>query len=222
MRILRVALLLVHAFVVSRLASGAAVDRYESNRQHTAVINLLDTRDDRRTEQDSRGVDSTTVAYDEGDYEEEYDEDYYDEDEDAMSGDYEVELPRVAMSSKPKDPSAILEAERSEGKRRRGKGRKKGKGKGKKRNPCLKKFKDFCIHGTCHYLRDIRAPSCVCLPSYSGERCEFFTLPVGKSQEGNSRTTALAVVAVVLSSLCLTIIGLLLALRQGCGNSTSK
>lgn len=90
--------LIINAFlptVVSRLASGAAVDRYESNRQqHTAVINLLDTRDDRRTEQDSRGVDSTTVAYDEGDYEEEYDEDYYDEDEDAMSGDYEVELPR--------------------------------------------------------------------------------------------------------------------------------
>lgn len=47
------------------------------------------------------------------------------------------------MSSKPKDPSAILEAESTEGKRRRGKGRKKGKGKGKKRNPCLRKYKDF-------------------------------------------------------------------------------
>lgn len=65
------------------------------------------------------------------------------------------------MSSKPKDPSVILEAERTEVKRRRGKGRKGGKGKGKKRNPCLKKYKDFCIHGTCQYLRDIREPSCV-------------------------------------------------------------
>lgn len=64
------------------------------------------------------------------------------------------------MSSKPKDPTAILEAESTE-KRRRGKGRKRGKGKGKKRNPCLKKYKDFCIHGTCQYLRDIPAPSCV-------------------------------------------------------------
>ena len=53
-----------------------------------------------------------------------------------------------------------------------------------------------------------------CLPSYSGERCQFFTLSVGvKPEEGFSRTTALAVVAVVLSTLCLTIIGLLLALR---------
>lgn len=66
------------------------------------------------------------------------------------------------MSSKPKDSSTILEAERTEEKiRRRGKGRKKGKGKGKKRNPCLRKYKDFCIHGTCQYLRDARAPSCV-------------------------------------------------------------
>ena len=65
------------------------------------------------------------------------------------------------MSSKPKDSSVTLEAERTEAKRRKGKGKARGKGKGKKRNPCLKKYKDFCIHGTCQYLRDIRAPSCV-------------------------------------------------------------
>ena len=66
------------------------------------------------------------------------------------------------MVSKPKDPSAILEVESTEGNKRRGKGRKKGRGgKGKKRNPCLRKYKDFCIHGTCQYLRDIRASSCV-------------------------------------------------------------
>lgn len=67
----------------------------------------------------------------------------------------------VAMSSKPKDPSVTLAAERTEGKRRKGKGRSRGKGNGKKRNPCLKKYKDFCIHGTCQYLRNVRAPSCV-------------------------------------------------------------
>uniref|UniRef100_A0A7N8YLY1 Proheparin-binding EGF-like growth factor n=1 Tax=Mastacembelus armatus TaxID=205130 RepID=A0A7N8YLY1_9TELE len=184
--------------VVSRLASGAAVDRYENDRQrHTAVINFLGTTKDKRVEDETK--------------EEEYGDEYYYEDEyqDDMSGDYEVEMPQVAMSSKPKDSSAILEAE---SKTRRGKERKKGRGKGKKRDPCLKKYKDFCIHGTCRYLRDIRAPSCVCHPDYSGERCEFFTLPV-QSPEGYNRTTALAVVAVVLSSVCLTIIGLLLMLR---------
>ncbi|XP_042274624.1 heparin-binding EGF-like growth factor a isoform X1 [Thunnus albacares] len=200
---------------VSRLASGAAVDRYESDRQrHTAVINFLDTTKDRRTEEESRGgVDVTTVEYDQEGEEEYDDEYYYYEYEDGMSGDTEMEMPRVAMSSKPQDPSAILEAESTDGKRRRGKGRKRGKGKGKKRNPCLRKYKDFCIHGTCQYLRNLRVPSCVCHPSYSGERCEFFTLPVERPQEGYNRTTALAVVAVVLSSICLTIIGLLLMLR---------
>ncbi|XP_070693261.1 heparin-binding EGF-like growth factor a isoform X2 [Pempheris klunzingeri] len=220
MRIFSVVLLLVHALVVSRMASGAAVDRYDNNRLH---INFLDTTKDSKAEEESRSVAVTTSDYgQEDEEEEEYDGEYYYEDEyeDGMSGDFE--MPAVARSSKPIDPSAILEAETTVGKKRRGKGRKRGKGKGKKRNPCLKKYKDFCIHGTCQYLRDIRAPSCVCHPSYSGERCQFFTLPLEKPQEGYNRTTALAVVAVVLSSVCLTIIGLLLLLRQRCGNSTSK
>ncbi|XP_070994217.1 proheparin-binding EGF-like growth factor [Oncorhynchus clarkii lewisi] len=218
MRILRVALLLVHAFVVSRLVSGAVVDRYENERsQHTAVINLLDVLSDRRMEggmeKSKHGVEGPVLEEDGSEEEDEEYYDYYHEDDDDASGDYGVELPRVALSTKPKDPSAILEAERSEGKRRRGgKGRKKGKGK--KRNPCLKKYKNFCIHGSCHYLRDIKAPSCICRPSYSGERCHLFTLASeGRDVGGYSRTTALAVVAVVLSSLCLTIIGLLLVLR---------
>lgn len=52
-----------------------------------------------------------------------------------------------------------------------------------------------------------------CDSGYSGERCHLFYLEVKTSGEAYDRTTALAVVAVVLSSLCLTIIGLLLALR---------
>ncbi|XP_028271554.1 heparin-binding EGF-like growth factor a [Parambassis ranga] len=215
MRIFFAALLLVHALVVSRPASGAAVDRYEGDRQrHTSVI-TLDTTADQRAKEGSRSVGATTVEYDGEDEADEYEDEYYYEEEyeDGISGDYEMELPRVAMSSKPKDPSAILEAGNTEAKRRHGKGRKNGKGKGKKRNPCLKKYKDFCIHGTCQYLRNIRRPSCVCHPNYSGERCEFFTLPAVQPSEGYNRTTALAVVAVVLSSVCLTIIGLLLMLR---------
>lgn len=209
MRISRIALLLVHAFVASRLASGAAVDRHDSERHHTAVINLLDTRNDRIEEEDP-GVAWPTAEYDSYD-EQNYIYDYEDEEEDEQSGD--MELPIVAMSSKPKDGASILDREQTERPQRRGKGKKKGKGQGRKRNPCLRKFKNFCIHGTCHYLKDIREASCVCHHSYSGDRCQFFTLPVGRAKEGYSRTTALAVVAVVLSTLCLTIIGLLLALR---------
>uniref|UniRef100_A0A8C6THB8 Proheparin-binding EGF-like growth factor n=1 Tax=Neogobius melanostomus TaxID=47308 RepID=A0A8C6THB8_9GOBI len=166
---------LLNFTVLSTSVSGAAVDRYEGDRRNTAVINLL-----------------------EEDYE--YEEEYSDEEyEDGLSGDYE--MPRGNRDvHQTKDPSASLDVDRTQGTRKHGKGRKKGKGKGQKRNPCLKKYKDFCIHGTCQYLRDIRAPSCVCHQWYSGERCQFFTLPVEKPQEGYNRTTALAVIAVVLSS----------------------
>ncbi|XP_054890734.1 heparin-binding EGF-like growth factor a [Poeciliopsis prolifica] len=216
MRIFPFVLLLVHSLVVSRLASGAAVDRHEGDRQrHTSVFNLLDTTRDRRSEE--RTGATTVQRGPEGKEEEEEEEEddgyYYDDESDyEMSGDYDMETPRVAMSSKPKDPSSLPEPQNTEETRRRGKGIKKGKGKGKKRNPCLKKYKDLCIHGTCQYRREIRGPTCICDANYSGERCQLFTLPVYTS-EGYSRTTALAVIAVVLSSVCLTIIGLLLMLR---------
>ncbi|KAG7267473.1 hypothetical protein CRUP_007963, partial [Coryphaenoides rupestris] len=201
----------------SRLTSGAAVDRYDSERHYTAVINLQDPHNDRAAEEkDTAGagvVARPTAKYDGSDNDEDY---YYYEDEEEdeeLSGDMEV--PRVAMSTKPKDGASLLGTTQTERPQRRGNGKKrKGKGLGRKRNPCLRKFKNYCIHGSCLYLKDIHQPSCVCNPSYSGDRCQFFILPVeGKAQEGYSRTTALAVVAVVLSSLCLTIIGLLLVLR---------
>ncbi len=79
---------------MSKLASGAAVDRYESDR-HRAVFEFLDTTKDRRAEEESRSVSATTVEYDQEGEEEEYDNEYYeDEYEDGMSGDYEVELPQ--------------------------------------------------------------------------------------------------------------------------------
>ncbi|XP_035263621.1 proheparin-binding EGF-like growth factor [Anguilla anguilla] len=207
MKIFGVLVLLIHALAASRLVSGASIDRHESEKPaHTAVVNLF------------APLDESTVAGDTGEVQDGgVDEYYYDDEEDevSLSGDYGIEQPRVAFSSKPRDPSAVQGPEPSEGTERRGKGRKrgKGKGKGKKRNPCLRKYKDFCIHGTCQYLRDIRMPSCICQPDYSGERCHLFSLPTSRNEDSYSRTTALAVVAVVLSSLCLTVIAILLAIR---------
>ncbi|XP_067422558.1 proheparin-binding EGF-like growth factor [Emydura macquarii macquarii] len=122
------------------------------------------------------------------------------------SGDYFLELPRVAFLSKPEG----LVTPKKEG---NGKKRRKGKGKGKKRDPCLRKYKDFCIHGECKYIRELRAPSCICQRGYHGERCHGLTLPVENPSTSYDHTTALAVVAVVLSSLCLVIIAALLMLR---------
>lgn len=62
--------------------------------------------------------------------------------------------PAADFSSK---PQALATPSKEE----RGKRKKKGKGLGKKRDPCLRKYKDFCIHGECKYVKELRAPSCM-------------------------------------------------------------
>ncbi|XP_038627405.1 proheparin-binding EGF-like growth factor [Tachyglossus aculeatus] len=115
-------------------------------------------------------------------------------------------LPRVAFSSK---PQALV----TPGKAENGKRRKKNQGLGRKRDPCLRRYKDFCIHGECKYVKELKAPSCVCQQGYHGERCHGLILPVENRLYGYDHTTALAVVAVVLSSVCLLIIAGLLMFR---------
>ncbi|MCI4386491.1 hypothetical protein PGIGA_G00063010 [Pangasianodon gigas] len=128
------------------------------------------------------------------------DEHLLDSYEDYISAEYEDDHPRVGSSTKPKDSSlTALKAQR--------------KGRDRK-NLCLRKrYRNYCLHGVCQYLPELNHTTCICEAGYSGERCHLFILPVGKEAEGNSHTTALAVMAVVLSLTCLTIIGLLLALR---------
>jgi heparin-binding EGF-like growth factor len=118
--------------------------------------------------------------------------------------DADTDLFRVGFSSKP-------QALATPGKEETGKRKKKGKGLGKKRDPCLRRYKDFCIHGECKYLKELRAPSCNCHPGYHGERCHGLSLPVENRLYTYDHTTILAVVAVVLSSVCLlVIVGLLM------------
>lgn len=116
----------------------------------------------------------------------------------------DLDLFKAAFSSK---PQALATPSKEE----RGKRKKKGKGLGKKRDPCLRKYKDFCIHGECKYVKELRAPSCICHPGYHGERCHGLSLPVENRLSTYDHTTILAVVAVVLSSVCLlVIVGLLM------------
>uniref|UniRef100_A0A8K9UYU2 Proheparin-binding EGF-like growth factor n=1 Tax=Oncorhynchus mykiss TaxID=8022 RepID=A0A8K9UYU2_ONCMY len=194
---LRFAIFIVYGSVSFRISSGNSantIDRHgDKSPVQLAVVSLLHNDKEIRDNQ---------LEYDEEEY-------YYEHgDEDYLSGDYEMQFPKVAFSTKPKDlPVAPYTVRTREGKR---------KGKGKKRNPCLRKYKDYCIHGVCQYLRELREPSCICLLGYSGERCHLFTLPVTKEAEGYNRTIALAVVAVVVSFLCLTVIAILMAIRSVC------
>ncbi|XP_008842498.1 proheparin-binding EGF-like growth factor isoform X2 [Nannospalax galili] len=119
----------------------------------------------------------------------------------------DVDLFRAGFSTKP-------QALATPTKEKYGKKKKKGKGLGKKRDPCLRKYKDFCIHGECKYLKALRTPSCNCHPGYHGERCHGLTLPVENRLYTYDHTTILAVVAVVLSSVCLLVIVGLLMFRK--------
>ncbi|XP_016377037.1 proheparin-binding EGF-like growth factor [Sinocyclocheilus rhinocerous] len=195
---LRIVIFLVCGFVLLKVCSGASVDRYESAKPRTTVVNLFHTLEKINTTEHQ--VDSGTIVDEDNDY----DEDGY------LSEDYDSNQPRVAFSTKPKHPSVIPTTEK---KTKKGKRKGKGKGKGRKKNPCLEEYKDFCIHGVCQHLKELNTHSCVCKAGYSGERCHIFTLPVGKEEQRYSRTTALAVIAVVLSLMCLAIIAILLALR---------
>lgn len=179
------------SFRISSGASANTIDRHgDTFPAQLTVVSLL---------HNDKEVRDNQLEYDEEEY-------YYEHgDEDYLSGDHEMEFPKVAFSTKPKHlPVAPYTDRTREGKR---------KGKGKKRNPCLRKYKDFCIHGVCQYLRELREPSCICLLGYSGERCHLFSLPVTKEAEGYNRTVALAVVAVVVSFLCLAVIAMLMTIR---------
>ncbi|XP_016134113.1 proheparin-binding EGF-like growth factor [Sinocyclocheilus grahami] len=198
MKTLRIAIFLVHCLVLLKVCSGASVDRFESAKPRTTVVSLFHTLE--KTNPTGQQVDRGTNVYEEHDYDEDYD----------LSVDYDSNQPRVAFSTKPKHPSAIPTTEK---KTKKGKRKAKGKGKGRKKNPCLEEYKDFCIHGACQHLKELNTHSCVCKAGYSGERCHIFTLPVIKKEQRYSRTTALAVIAVVLSLMCLAVIAILLALR---------
>ncbi|XP_010869528.2 heparin-binding EGF-like growth factor b [Esox lucius] len=188
---LRFALFLVNGFAWSRLfraVSAEGVDRHQDNPTVQLTVVSLTQNDN----------EITKVEYDT--------EEYYDEHEDdGLSGDYEMEFPRVAFSTKPKNmPMAPYTDRRRDGKK---------KGLGKKRNPCLKKYKDFCIYGVCNYLRELREPSCICRLGYYGERCHLISLPVSKEADGYNRSVALAAVGGVLSLLCLAVIVVVMLLR---------
>ncbi|XP_053573199.1 proheparin-binding EGF-like growth factor [Bombina bombina] len=111
-------------------------------------------------------------------------------------------LPGAVSSSKPEDVTRQTKGQK-----------KKRKGKGKKRDPCRRKFKDFCIHGECRYMKLEKTPFCVCQEGYHGQRCHALSLPLEKPLYTYDHTTVLAVVAVTLSCFCLIVISTLLILR---------
>ncbi|XP_067413096.1 amphiregulin [Emydura macquarii macquarii] len=106
---------------------------------------------------------------------------------------------RVEPVIKPKQTKTEREKNPDKIKRRRNKEKKNKK---KKRTPCEAESKNYCIHGECKYLEDLKEVTCQCHHDYFGERCGEQSM---KSQKGNDISnysrTILVVVAVLLSSI---------------------
>ncbi|GCC23569.1 heparin-binding EGF-like growth factor a [Chiloscyllium punctatum] len=187
MRISIAAALLVLAAVSHRTAMGAAIEGYESGL----------TRSRRRGEADIMAMlgevieGEPTVQTVEG-----------------PPSNWTPGVPEVALY-KSAENSTTTEVGKGKGRRQRK--NRRGKRKGKK-NPCYRKYKDYCIHGECQYLKHIKEVSCRCFSGYEGVRCGTFILAVEHPKDPNDNSTTLAIVAVVLSSLSLTVILILLVL----------
>ncbi|XP_067899648.1 proheparin-binding EGF-like growth factor isoform X2 [Heterodontus francisci] len=187
MRISIAAVLLVLAAVSCRTAVGAAIEGYESEV----------TRSHGRGEKDILTILGEVI---EGEPTVQTVE--------RPPSDRAPEIPQVAFY-KSAENSTATEVGKGKGKGKRGRKNRRGKGKGKK-NPCYRKYKDFCIHGECRYLKHIKEVACRCFSGYEGVRCSSFILAVEHPKDPNDNTTTLAIVAVVLSSLSLTVILVLL------------
>ncbi|XP_024064476.1 amphiregulin [Terrapene carolina triunguis] len=106
---------------------------------------------------------------------------------------------RVEPVIKPKQTKTDREKNPDKTKRKKNKGKKNKK---KKATPCEGEYKNFCIHGECKYLEDLKEVTCKCHQDYFGERCgEQFMKTQKRNDIGNYSTTILVVVAVLLSSI---------------------
>ncbi|KAM4709883.1 amphiregulin [Discoglossus pictus] len=84
---------------------------------------------------------------------------------------------------------------------------KKKKGKKNKKTPCDTTHKDFCVHGECKYLKNLKEVTCKCFQNYFGPRCsEKFMKTQTTEDLENVSTTALAVTAVLLSTISIVAI----------------
>ncbi|XP_067902881.1 proheparin-binding EGF-like growth factor [Heterodontus francisci] len=99
-------------------------------------------------------------------------------------------------------------------KKSKSKGKRRKNGKKKQEDPCKTDYKDYCIHGKCQYLKDLKKPSCVCLPGYQNERCGIQALPTGTNEERiDGLSIVLVVAAVMLVIFILTAVTVVVTLQ---------
>lgn len=77
-------------------------------------------------------------------------------------------------------------------------------------DPCNSSHLDYCIHGMCKYMEDLKEAVCICMKGYDGERCGIQLLGSQNKEESRGAEvvqTVLVVIAVVLSIIsCIAIL----------------
>ncbi|KAL0965705.1 hypothetical protein UPYG_G00284660 [Umbra pygmaea] len=68
---------------------------------------------------------------------------------------------------------------------------------------CPQKYRHYCIHGVCRFMKQQRTPSCRCNNGYYGARCEYIDIAW---QKGDQRQIIIACVIAALVFLILLII----------------
>ncbi|XP_063050406.1 proheparin-binding EGF-like growth factor [Engraulis encrasicolus] len=70
---------------------------------------------------------------------------------------------------------------------------------------CFTTHRDFCVHGQCKFMEDLREPLCICQVGFEGKRCAVQLMKTGHREEEEEEDdethahTALLVIAVMLS-----------------------
>ncbi|XP_003790131.1 amphiregulin [Otolemur garnettii] len=121
---------------------------------------------------------------------------------------------RVEQVVKPKKNKTESEKTSDKPKRKK-KGGKNGKSRRnkKKKNPCDAEFQNFCIHGECKYIENLKAVTCKCHQEYFGERCGERSMKTHSMIDSDLSKMALAAVAAFVSAVSLTAIAVVITVQ---------
>ncbi|XP_053450692.1 amphiregulin [Nycticebus coucang] len=121
---------------------------------------------------------------------------------------------RVEQVVKPKKNKTESEKTSDKPKRKK-KGGKNGKSRRnkKKKNPCDAQFQNFCIHGECKYIENLKVVTCKCHQEYFGERCGEKSMKTHSMIDSDLSKMALAAVAAFVSAVSLTAIAVVITVQ---------
>ncbi|XP_078532136.1 amphiregulin-like [Lissotriton helveticus] len=145
-----------------------------------------------------------------GSFEEEGD---YDSEDDPSVSELVAEGGNQTKTVKPE--KTTKKGEKRNGERKKKKQGNKENKKIKKESPCETTHKDFCIHGKCRYLDALNEVACICHHNFIGQRCsDMFLRTKTNGELSDTSTTALAIVAVLLSTISFIAIAIVIGVHM--------